>query len=263
MLHPFILLGLVLAVLAGWAIPLQGAAIFWGGALLWLGFSLAAVVLYALALLIASYFVDTEHYPEKNHRGCRAMVAFTMGCICRVLGVQIQVSGLEKLPRGRFLLVANHRSNLDPIVLGWALRKYGVVFVMKQEMVKWPLVGPLVFRGGYIPLDRDNNRAALKAILRAVDVLKKDWCSVGIFPEGTRNKGQGLLEFRNGAFKIAQKSQVPVVVVKLTGTNPLRLPRSTRVQVEVLETLDREYVAGHDTAQIGERVREILLEDRG
>lgn len=261
MLFPFVLVGLLLAVAASCLLVLEGAQILWCGLLLWLAGILAAMLVYTLVLLITGLFLPKDQFPEKNHRGFRTVTVFTMGLICRLFGIRIKISGLENMPQtGRFLLVSNHRSNFDPLVLGWALRSWEMAFVMKPDILKIPIAGPFTFQSGYIPMDRENNRAALKAILRAVELIKKDWVSIGIFPEGTRNRGEGLLEFRNGAFKIAQKANVPVVIARLDGTDlaPKRFPRPTTVCLEIRQVLDPEFVAAHSTAEIGNVVRQIL-----
>ena len=72
-----------------------------------------------------------------------------------------------------------------------------------------------MFRGwahaaGYYDLDRDNNRNAIKTIKKAIEAVKVR--SIAVFPEGTRSKEGSLLEFKDGAFKIAQKGNVDVLV---------------------------------------------------
>lgn len=91
--------------------------------------------------------------------------------------------------------------------------------------------------------------------------IKNDGLSIGIFPEGTRNHGEGLLPLRSGAFKIAQKAQVPIVVARLDGVDAAahNFPfRSTRVQFAIRQVLPYAALAGHTTAQISKTVCEFM-----
>lgn len=263
LLFPFFLIGLILATLAGILLSLHGLQILWGGLLLWLAGTLAALLCYALLLLLVSFFLPTGTPPKRDHPFCRKVTTYTMGLLCRLARIQIHTDGLEKLPQGTpFLLVCNHRSNFDPLIAAWVLRRYPITFVMKPQILKFPIAGPFAFQSGYIPIDRDNNRAALKSILRAVAEIREDGLSIGIFPEGTRNHGSGLLPLRNGAFKIAQKAHVPIVVARLDGVEnaaknfPLR---RTAVQFSILHVLPDAQIAAHSTTEVGQCVREILL----
>ena len=114
--------------------------------------------------------------------------------------------------------------------------------------------GRLRSRAAISPSTGENDGAALKSILRAVAEIKNDGLSMGgILPEGTRNHGEGLLPLRSGAFKIAQKAQVPIVVARLDGVDAAarNFPfRSTRVQFAIRQVLPYAALAGHTTAQI-------------
>lgn len=194
----------------------------------------------------------------------RRVVDFAMGFISDLCGVRMHVSGLEKLPEGRFLLVGNHRSAFDPIVTGWALRKYGLAFISKPENLHIPIAGGVIHKCSFMAIDRENDREALKTILFAIDLIKRDAASVAVYPEGTRNTGPGLLPFRNGAFKIAQKAKVPVVVAVIKGSENIRknvLRRRTHVYLEIRQVLSPESIAGSSTTEIGDRVRDCILSE--
>ncbi|MBQ5745087.1 MAG: 1-acyl-sn-glycerol-3-phosphate acyltransferase [Ruminococcus sp.] len=88
--------------------------------------------------------------------------------------------------------------------------------------------------------------------------------TVAVYPEGTRNYGEGLLPFHNAMFKIAQKAQVPVVVVTVRGTYEIQknypLHRS-HVYIDVAEVLDAAEVRQTKTAVLGDKVRDIMLKN--
>lgn len=261
-LFPFVLAGLVLAAASGVLLQLSGWQIVWAGLLLWAAGILVSLLLYALVLLVVSLFLPTDRPPKRDHPFCRRVTTATMGLLCKLMRIRIQATGLDQLPQDTpFLLVCNHRSNFDPLIAAWLLRRYPMAFVMKTQILKFPIAGPFAFQSGYIPIDRENDRAALKSILRAVAEIKNDGLSIGIFPEGTRNHGEGLLPLRSGAFKIAQKAQVPIVVARLDGVDAAarNFPfRSTRVQFAIRQVLPYAALAGHTTAQISQTVSEFM-----
>ena len=92
--------------------------------------------------------------------------------------------------------------------------------------------------------------------------MKQGVVSYAVYPEGSRNLGDGLLPFRNGAFKIAQKAGTPIVIAAIRGTELVkeRFPwRATDVYLDICKVLDAESVAEKKTAEIGEEVRECII----
>ena len=177
-------------------------------------------------------------------------------------------SGFEQIPEeGQYLLVSNHISNFDPIV-GWHLIGLDkLIFVTKPENFNQPFFGRIIYRCGFLGIDRENPRNALKTIQQAAKVIKEDGMSVAIYPEGTRNrKGTGLLPFHHGALKIAQLANVPIVVTTVKGTPDIakRFPwRGTDVYVDVLEVIPAETVKNTKTVDMGNQIRKLMLENLG
>ena len=124
------------------------------------------------------------------------------------------------------------------------------------------MFGRLIHRLCFMAIDRENPRNAVKTINRAVDLMNRDVATIGVYPEGTRNYGDGLLPFHNAMFKIAQKANVPVVIITVKGTYEIQknypLHRS-HVYIDVLDVIDAETVKKTKTAILGEKVREIML----
>ena len=223
------------------------------------------VGLLALTVLIAwllSLPVDKKKPQPTPSPFYQRVVHFAMGWITALSGIKMHVSGLEKMPEGRFLLVGNHRSNYDPIVTGWVLRNYGLAFISKPENLRIPIVGGLIHKCSFMAIDRENDREALKTILFAIDLLKRDAASVAVYPEGTRNTGAELLPFRNGAFKIAQKAKVPMVVAFIRGSEDVKkniFRRRTHVYLEIRRVYSPEELASLSTVEIGDEVRRCLM----
>ena len=217
------------------------------------------LLLLVLLIGLIALFVDCGKPQPSPSPFFSAVVTYVMGLLTALGRVRLHVSGTERIPEGRWLLVGNHRSAFDPIVTGWALRRYGLVFISKEENMRLPAVGQFLHKAGFLAIDRENDRAALRTILAAADDLKRDVASVGVYPEGTRNHGEGLLPFRNGVFKIAQKANAPVVAVAIRGSEEItrRAPwRATDVYLDVCGVMDAETVKQHKTQEIGEAVCE-------
>ena len=154
-------------------------------------------------------------------------------------GVKITVKGKEKIPGDRAVLyVGNHRSYFD-ILVGYTTVPGLVGFVAKKEMEKIPLLSSWMRHVNCLFLDRQNVKEGLKTILQGIEQVKNG-VSVWIFPEGTRNTNEDIMEllpFKEGSLKIAEKSSCPVVPVAISGTAEVfekHLPfiRSSKVTIE-------------------------------
>jgi 1-acyl-sn-glycerol-3-phosphate acyltransferase len=133
-----------------------------------------------------------------------------------ISGTKIEVRGMENLPKDQpVFYVGNHRSYFDIIILQ-TLTPGPVGFVAKKEFKKFPLLPLYMEDIGCLFLDRDNPREGLKTISDATEYMKKG-LSISLFPEGTRNHGTELLPFKSGGYRIAEKSQSPLVVTAMSG----------------------------------------------
>lgn len=257
-LLPFVFFGAVLSIAVCMSCGYAGAVLALMLVVWFVIFFAAALLLLLLMIVILSLFINPNE-PQKTHSGfyC-AFAKYALGVLTALTRVHIHISGEEKIPQGRWLMVSNHRSGFDPLLAIWALRKYDLAFVAKPSILSIPFVGRFVHKICCLAIDRENDRAALKTILAAAELLKNDVTNFAIYPEGTRNTGSELLPFRNGAFKIAQKAKVPVVVMVVRGTENIakNAPwRATDVYMDVLEVIDAGRVRELKTAEIGDEVR--------
>lgn len=227
------------------------------------GAALAAVVLTALFIAISTLFIDRSKTYEEDSRFYRVLIDIIVFSLLFVARTRVCVTGLEKIPEGRFLFVQNHRSNFDPFITLKVMRKYGLTLVSKPENFRYPIVGPLIHRCMFMAIDRENPRNAIVTIDRSAKLILADKCSIGIYPEGTRNKSdEPLLPFHNGVFKVAQRANVPIVVSTLMDAREIsgRFPwKRTEVRLDVLEVIPAEELKGKGTAEVGARVEEIML----
>ena len=248
------------------ALSLAVAAVFahsiLQGLLLFVGAFLGLLLLHVLVLALASLFVDKKNPNPKFFPFYRKLIILSVGPMLQAGRVRVELVGAEKLPASGFLLVGNHRSDFDPITAMWALRKRGLTFVTKKENVDIPVGGRIIVGSGCLSLDRSDDKQGLMVIRQAVRRIRAG-DAIGIYPEGTRSKTGELLPFRVGCFKAAQWAKCPLVVLKVENSELVEknfLRRKTTVRLTVKAVLPYDEIADVDTAMVGERVRNILLE---
>ena len=129
----------------------------------------------------------------------------------------VEVEGLEKLPKDKAVVfISNHQGLMDiPLLYGYSGKP--MAFVAKIELSKIPLLSSWMKLLQCTFIDRKSMRASLQAINDAAANVSKGYSQM-IFPEGTRSKGGHHIEFKPGSFKLAFKSKSPVVPVTIDGT---------------------------------------------
>ena len=228
-----------------------------------LGGLLTLLLLYFLFLGVCALLVNPEKEYEKNSLFYRFLLDSATAAAMKLLRIRVHVSGMDKIPKNtKVLFVCNHRSNFDPIVTWYALKKWKIAFVSKPENFKVPFFGRIIRKCCFLPIDRKNPKKAIVTINKAAKLLKKQEVSVGIYPEGTRSKSCQLLPFHNGVFKIAQKAEAPIVVLCITGTQKIskRTPfQYTDVYLDVLDVFPTQGVKETKTEMIGTAVRHLIM----
>ncbi|HXX20907.1 MAG TPA: lysophospholipid acyltransferase family protein [Candidatus Acidoferrum sp.] len=135
----------------------------------------------------------------------------------RLLGIRVCVEGVEKVPRGPCVFVANHASNIDPMAMIPAIpRRVGIL--AKQELFRIPIFGTAMRVAQFVPVDRANKESASAAVSLAVQRLKNGLSFV-IFAEGTRSPDGRLRPFKRGAFTLAIEASVPIVPISIVGAH--------------------------------------------
>ena len=130
--------------------------------------------------------------------------------------VPFRVRGLEQLPPGPCIVVCNHASYLDGLLLTAALPSR-FTFLVQHGAADWPYVGTIIKRMGVTFVNRGAVRAAAQATRALIERIQNGE-SFAIFPEGTFRKPAALLPFQSGAFMVAARAGVPVVPAVLRGT---------------------------------------------
>ena len=257
------------AAICGLLKGFESFAWLWQLPVLFLALWLAQTAAVFGVLLIALSRVDQDVPQEEDDPFFRTYAKLLVPFIKTVLGLRVEPKGLEMIPKeGRFMLVCNHLDDSDPAVLMHYFRNYQLAFISKRENKDMFIVGKLMHKLQCQLVNRENDREALKCILKCIEILKNDRASVAVFPEGYESLDGRLLPFRPGVFKIAQKAQVPIVVCTLQGTedvirNLKKLKPLPKVKFHLLEVIPAEELEGKTTVEIAQRVRQIMLADLG
>lgn len=222
---------------------------------------LALVLAYPTFLLICALAVDPKKEYEQQSPFYRRVLNGVCVLAVRSCRIRIHAQGLEKLPQDskKVLFVSNHRSNFDPIVTWYVLKKWEPAFISKEANFHIPILGRMIRKCCFLPIDREDPRKAILTIQKAADILEKGEVSMAVYPEGTRSKSGELLPFHNGVFKIAKKAGAQVVVLAVSGTEKVHqnFPfRHTDVYLQVLDVMGEEEVSSGRTAELGERARQ-------
>ncbi len=167
---------------------------------------------------------------------------------------RLEVEGVETLPAsGPLLLVGNHDSHWDPVMVGVSARKRRMVRALAKSTL-WDVKGlGWVLNGmGQIPIIR--GAGDKQALANAVEALRGGSC-VGVFPEGTRSKGR-VMRARSGVGRLAlEVPEAHVSCVAIAGTTDLTgFPRRPRIRVRFFDPVGGQPRADEDPGELSARL---------
>ena len=167
---------------------------------------------------------------------------------------RLEVSGLETLPTsGPLLLVGNHDSHWDPVMIGHAARKRRMVRALAKSTL-WDVRGlnKILDGMGQIPIVRGAGDA--QALVNAVTALREGSC-VGVFPEGTRSKGR-VMRARSGVGRLAlEVPEAHVSLVAISGTADLTgFPRRPHIKVRFFDPVGGQPRPDEDPGELSARL---------
>jgi 1-acyl-sn-glycerol-3-phosphate acyltransferase len=179
----------------------------------WAGLSMTCLSPLGIIIFIFSSLGLKEPMAHFVYRLARAWAKLLL----RMIGCKVRVSGLENIPaKGGVCFVCNHGSLLDVLLLlAYTGRPIG--FIAKKEFAYVPMLNIWILLVGGLFMDRKSPRRALKTIEAGVRHIKAGGVML-IFPEGRRSRGEGLLPFHAGSFKLATQSGAVVAPAAITGS---------------------------------------------
>src|SRR5919205_406014 len=157
------------------------------------------------------------YHERTRRRGVNTVVYWIVRSVLKpaiLAYFRVRRLGREHIPSGGVILAANHRSFLDPFVIGCCLPR-PIYFVAKRELFKNPIIGWFLNCMGAFPVRRGESDE--ESVATALALLERGQAVV-IFPEGTRIRSGSLGRPKRGVGRLALQSGAPVVPIALTGT---------------------------------------------
>lgn len=218
----------------------------WG----WVSFAIACLFSLVVALIV----------PGLHRR--QKLVTFAARMVFVVAGVRVTVRGMDNLPTDSCVVVANHASYIDGVLLnGYLPARFG--FVIKGEMRDIPVVHFLLRRSGSKFVERKEATGSSRDARQLVKAAQEGE-SLGFFPEGTFLLEPGVGRFRPGAFVAATKGGMPVVPIAISGTRKMLpsgrfLPQQADLVVDILPAIAPGDDDFESSRVLGEAARQKIL----
>lgn len=182
------------------------------------------------AACFASFWLSgvVTNWLDRSGNSSHGVARFWSRMLLWTAGVRVVAEGLDQLPRDvAFVYVSNHLSLADtPLMAGWLPSSFR--FLAKDSLMRVPIIGGHLRRGGHIAVERDDARAAVRSLARAEKLLRDARVSILVFAEGTRSAGGDLQAFKSGAAHLAIRSGRPVVPLAVHGTSDV-MPKGRRL----------------------------------
>jgi len=160
--------------------------------------------------------------------------------IMLLMGTKLEIKG--QYDSSADMLVLNHQSIMDIVAIE-AFKNHDICWVAKKELFDAPWFGYILKNSGMISLDRDNRAGLVKLFKDVKNKLENEHRQIAIFPEGTRAKDQKLLKFKQGTQMIANKLNLKVQPVIITGSKWVlnehnKTGHSGTIHIEFLPTIE-------------------------
>ncbi|ODV62404.1 1-acylglycerol-3-phosphate O-acyltransferase SLC1 [Ascoidea rubescens DSM 1968] len=204
----------------------------------------------------------------KSHLSQYTTARFFYYLFSKVLGIDIVVRNEQMLTQNLpGILVCNHQSTLDILVLGKVLPK-GCTVTAKKSLKYIPFLGWFMVLSGTFFLDRKNKDKSINTLNNAVKNLESKKRSLWLFPEGTRSYSNTptLLPFKKGAFHLAVDSQLPIFPVSVSNTSNIlnfkkKIFKKGTVYIDILDPIPTKGLTKSDVTNLCEESRNKMFED--
>ena len=215
-----------------------------------------------LPLELVIFIIGKFNMPLRDRIGMFFVKYIGFGVVTRISGAKITVNGLENIPDDTAcVFVGNHNSFFD-VIISYTFMKRPTGYIAKKEFEKYPSLNVWMYFIRCLFINRKDVKQGMKTILKAVEYLKSG-ISIFIFPEGTRSKNGEMLPFKEGSFKMAEKSGCPIIPVAISGTASMfedHFPKITPEKIvftfgKPIYTKDLE---GEDKKHVGHYVQNII-----
>lgn len=176
--------------------------------------------------------------------------------------IKLEIKGKENIPEGPFVIYANHKSMLDPVILYNAYKSI-VSAVAKSTLGKIKILKFLMDEMGAILIDRDNDREATKSIIKGIKNIKDYKIGYIIFPEGgiKTRETEVMVEVKPGAYKLATKAGATISPASIIGSSKISKRGAlafSRIKVVIHKPIYEADYKDLNTTELGEKVFEIV-----
>lgn len=246
------------------AVPVGHGYHYFAPILLWIAGYIVGVIIMWCVLFLFALPVNQKKERNKPLKWASFWLTESIAYINNHARIKTRIESKVAIPQNeRYLLIANHRSKFDPMIL---TQKYGhkdLAFISKPSNFKIP-IGHRFMRGAcYFAIDRYDKMQSLQVMKGASELIKNQVSNVGVFPEGTRSEDCQLGPFHEGVFNIAMWSKAPIVVTSFMGTEKIHknFPlHRTIVTLKVLEVLYPSDYEGMTPKAISDHCYKVIKE---
>lgn len=178
-------------------------------------------------------------------------------------GSPLDVRGSQHIdPSSSYVVVANHRSNLDIMACFLAIA-VPIRYLAKKELFRIPILAPAMRSIGIVEVDRQAPTGIHEMLNREARRLVAAGRSIIIYPEGTRSRDGSMRPFKKGAFTMAVAGELPVLPVTIHGTRRAWKPESAlihggRITVVIDPPIPTVGMTHSDTSHLRDRVQELI-----
>lgn len=231
-----------------------------------------------LAIFLACFFLISLPFylilpllskvsPRSAQSIAQKMVCGALSIIWFICGIKVNVEGKERIPADQpVLYIGNHTSYFD-IVTTYPLLPTPTGYVAKKEINKIALLKYWMRSLRGLTFDRKDPHSGMHMIMDAIEEIKTGY-SIFIFPEGTRSHTGEMGEFKAGSFKIATRTNCPIIPVAISGTadifeNHMPVIRPNTVTITFGEPIIPSELSVENKKHIGDFVKKKIADMLG
>lgn len=172
-----------------------------------------------IAFIAVNLYLIVRFMLTPKHKNNVQLGGLWYSKLASLLGIKLIIRKSEAISdEEQYVFVANHQSSYDLITISRAAQP-GVVTIGKKSLIFIPVFGFVYWLSGNIMINRKDSNAAQGTLEYAAHQMKQRGLSLWFFAEGTRSYGRGLLPFKTGAFRVAQKTNTPLVAICMSETH--------------------------------------------
>ena len=226
-----------------------------------IGLIVIFIALHIIVISICSLFVNRNKKVTSPSKFYMFLFNLLNEFALESMRIKLVVKNKELVNKNqKYIMVCNHVSDFDSMIISDYFNKMPLGWVSKEENLKIPVLGNILYKYGYCSVNRKDDKKALKQILDCIKFIKDNDISYGVFPEGTRNKSADtVLPFRSGSLKISQKTGCPILVMSIKNTQKIHknFPlRRTEVILDFIEVIDSDIFSSKSTVEVSEYIHD-------